>query len=274
MSDSRLRFSEKLALNVGPVPIRIALAVTFMWAGLGKILATFEPAEADLPRLSAMGVIGDQMTSPPSPNQGPNQEPNQNPAPTQDPSQPGQPGESGAGGLGQGDLGIVLVQGESEEPRVLRRVYAIALTIHKGAAPDQVDGEAPPPIVPSFAGSGRTPVYLAWAASITEIICAVLVFVGLFTRVGAVGLAGVMGVAMWLTTFGPAFQSDTAFLMFIPGHDVFDVGAWTTPLFQLALLGASLALAFTGPGALSAHHFLFVGGDGSRDADDYDDDDD
>jgi len=280
MSDSgnRLRFTERLALHAGPVPIRLVLALTFMWAGLGKILATFEPAEGDRQRFVEMGVLsepaaGQEGSGTPSRDGAGPDAGGEGSTPT--PSEGGQVGRSPDAVGHAPELRRVSTtwQPATAGPVELRRVYGIALTLSKGASPDEIDGSQPPAIVPSFVGSGRTPVYLAWAAAIAEVVCAALVFIGLFTRVGAVGLLGVMAVAMWLTTFGPAYQSGSGFLVFLPGNSAFDTQAWKTPLWQLALLCASLALALTGPGALSAHHFLFVGGEKHGHLDDEDDED-
>ena len=81
--------------------------------------------------------------------------------------------------------------------------------------------------------------------------------VGLLTRIAGLALAGTMLTAIWLTTSGPAWQAGTATLGSIPRHAAFDASAWSTPLWQLACLAMSLAVFFTGAGALSFDRMLF-----------------
>lgn len=100
---------------------------------------------------------------------------------------------------------------------------------------------------------------LAYAAAITEIVAGLFLLVGLFVRVSAFSLAGVMLGAIWLTEIGPAIQAGTARLGILPGYGLWDVGAWKTILWQLSLLCSALALVFTGPGALALDNALFPG---------------
>jgi uncharacterized membrane protein YphA (DoxX/SURF4 family) len=102
------------------------------------------------------------------------------------------------------------------------------------------------------------PVRFAWAVALTEVIGGALVAVGLLTRLGSLGLAGVMLGAMWLTGIGTAIQSGSAKLGFLPKLPNFDPG-WSDILFQFTLFCAAIALFFAGPGALSLDRLL-VGG--------------
>ena len=100
---------------------------------------------------------------------------------------------------------------------------------------------------------------LALAAALTELIGGILVLVGLLTRFSAFGLTNVMLVAMWLTGFGPAIQSGSTRLGFLPDYPWFGSDQWTLLLFQFSLCGAALALVFAGPGTLSMDRLLLGG---------------
>ncbi|MBK7403716.1 MAG: DoxX family protein [Phycisphaerales bacterium] len=102
------------------------------------------------------------------------------------------------------------------------------------------------------------PVRFAWAVSLTELIGGILVGVGLLTRIGAMGLAGVMLGALWLTTFGPALQTGDTMLGFLPKHDPFGP-EWMVPVLQVTLLCAALSLLFAGPGTMSLDRLLLGG---------------
>ncbi len=93
--------------------------------------------------------------------------------------------------------------------------------------------------------------------AITEFFGGILLAIGLLTRPAAFALAYTMGVAMWLTVIGPAVQSGNTVAGFLPAYDAFDVNAWRTPLWQFALLGASLALLFAGSGTLAFDRAIF-----------------
>ena len=75
-----------------------------------------------------------------------------------------------------------------------------------------------------------------------------------------------MGMAMWLTQIGPAIQSGNTWLGFLPMNDPWNVATYSVFLWQLALLAAGLALAFSGPGTLSLDRFIF-GRSGTADED-------
>jgi len=146
------------------------------------------------------------------------------------------------------------------KPVPVKMVYALALGIHSAANPaaPETGGTPPRAIWPKSIGGGSWPVYLAWAVVVTELGGGVFVFLGLFTRLWSLGLAGVMVGAMWLTQFGPAIQSGKTTLGFLPSHPAFGP-EWQTLLIQFSLLMAALALAFLGPGRASLDHVLLGG---------------
>ncbi|MEZ6235338.1 MAG: DoxX family membrane protein [Phycisphaerales bacterium] len=159
-------------------------------------------------------------------------------------------------------------------PVMLPRVYGIAVMLKQQAHPvADENGRVPMALVPSWAadttvpGLGMaTPVVLAWAAALVEIIGGGMLLVGFMSRLWALGLVGVMLTAIWLTTIGPAMQTGNAFLGFLPNHShIFAMTehgfAYIHEFWQFALLCMAAAVMFAGPGALSIDGILFGGRD-------------
>lgn len=82
----------------------------------------------------------------------------------------------------------------------------------------------------------KQPVMQAWMASITEIASGVLLVIGLFTPLGAAGLAGVMAVA-WVTA-----HRNNGFFIFKPGQ------GWE---YVMVVLLCAFVLGTVGPGQWS-----------------------
>jgi uncharacterized membrane protein YphA (DoxX/SURF4 family) len=138
----------------------------------------------------------------------------------------------------------------------------LALLIDAAAnpAPDEY-GTARAPLLPPASAQGKWPVYLAWTAAVVELIAGAAVLLGFFTRLASLPLAGTMAAAIWLTQVGPAIQSGSSVLGFLP-QGVFDLQpdddyAYAQLLWQFALLLMAVALFFSGPGALSIDRVLF-----------------
>ncbi len=110
------------------------------------------------------------------------------------------------------------------------------------------------------AGAPR-PVVLAWMAAITELVGGGLLVIGLLSRVWAMGLLIVMGVAFALTSLDPILASGP-----------FDLGRpeYIKAVAQLALGTLALGVVLTGAGAMSIDHAIFGGG--GRRSDPLDDD--
>lgn len=102
---------------------------------------------------------------------------------------------------------------------------------------------------------------LAWAAALIEFIGGWLMLLGLMTRIWALGLAGVMAGALWLTQLGPAMASGTAFLWVLPAWEMDDPARWTSAwqsmFFQFTLMCAALAVTLLGAGWPSLDALLF-----------------
>jgi uncharacterized membrane protein YphA (DoxX/SURF4 family) len=90
------------------------------------------------------------------------------------------------------------------------------------------------------------PGYFVYVSGVMEVFGAVLLVLGLFTRVTALLLAIEMGVAIWKV------------------HSVGGYLAVHDYEFPLAMLAGSFALATVGAGVLSLDHPLFEGGGSTR----------
>ena len=292
-------FADRVATTVPPIFLRLALAIVFLWAGLGKILATAEFSGDNAARLANMGVQPLTPANPPAtPNTGPDALPAPQPdAPLNDmpearipgaqsyavvrtaqseaPATPDAPAEAPVEPEAEPEpttqpLPIPATpQAYSADdfptPISFRRANGLALTVQKAAfPPPAADGSLPPPFWPEWAADGNWPVVLAWAAVVTELLAAVLVLFGFLTRLSALSLAGVMVSAAWLTQIGPALQSGNTALGFLPAYDAFDIGAWTPLLWQLTIFASAMALVFSGSGALALDR---LGGKRHRDDD-------
>lgn len=265
------------AINIAPIPLRLVLALTFIWAGLGKVVATFPVQGEQAALLANMGYAFPHTPTPPaspaSPTETPTTDPEriepvESPAATDEQAQP-EPSETATDSAPPPSIAHSAV--EFPDPVEIRRLYGLALLTYKAAhpAPD-AEGVAQPPIWPEWAARDRWPIVIAWAAAVTEIVAGVLVLVGLLTRFFSLAIAGVMATAIWLTEIGPAIQIGDTLLGFLPRHDLWDTNAWRPLLWQLALFGSAVALCFAGPGALA----LDRAGGGDDDVFDDDEDDD
>jgi uncharacterized membrane protein YphA (DoxX/SURF4 family) len=236
--------------------------LTFLWAGAGKLTQQMTPSPAQAARLAAWGVIAaPQSSEPPSaaPPTQPGLEPNVLPEVEPEPESLEQLPPGGTSGLATD--GVVTPAGWSaEQTTTVRRLYGLALLIDAAASPplERPNGMT---LVPDAAATGRLPVYLAWTAAAVEVAAGAAVLIGFFTRLAALPLALTMVTALWLTQIGPAVQSGSAVLGFLP-TGVFALQAdsdyaYGQLLWQLALLLMALALVCVGPGALSLDRIVF-----------------
>lgn len=304
-----MRKRDSAALAIAPLFLRAVLAATFLWAGLGKFMHTFEVQGEDAAILANYGVIpnphaptrdtpstgsdaADEPIPPAEESPAPGAEDGQTP---NDGPQALLEGSTGTMPLGNAQCPTVSLadhtqpsvaglrpaapvrrvswQTTEEQPRILAtaadfpdavevRGYAgLVLLLHSAIHPglDPEDSSPRMQLWPDFDPDTEYdpwPRYAALAAGLAELIGGILIGIGLLTRLSAFSLANVMLVAMWLTVIGPAIQSGDTLLGVLPKHDVFDIDAWTTPLWQLSLLGAALALLFAGPGTLSMDRLL------------------
>lgn len=260
-----MRFREKLALVVPPVLIRVVLGVTFLWAGLGKFsdMAVQGESAAILANMGVGVLVKAADQPPPIPEFDMPIEPL--PEPESIPETPERPIEGGGqSSLGQG--AIVLVQDEKRvygaddfpNPVMVKRLYGLALMIDKAADPPLTEASEPQMALwPSGIGHGRWPLLAAWSATLTEVSAGLFLLFGFLTRISSLAIGVVMGVAIWLTTIGPAIQAGGARFGFLPAFDAFDIDAWTTPMWQFALFFCAIALLLLGPGPVSVDRALF-----------------
>lgn len=246
-----------LAVSYAPVFLRLVLAITFLWAGLGKVFATFPVKGESAAILANMGVITPQHAAPVAPPTDPAQ-----PIPT--PGASAEPVHSNAPGATAGEFMLAqsapVTSGPAQysaddfpEPQQVRRVWGIALRLHFAANPPaKADGSPGSTTWPKAIGSGLWPKYMALAVLVAEIVCGLGVAAGFFTRVCGFALAGVMLGAMWLDQCSPAIQAGNTFLMILPNHDLWSVEGWRPILWQFGLCCSSMALALIGPGVFSA----------------------
>ncbi len=292
-----MSFRTSLALNVAPLCLRLALASTFIWAGMGKVaFRTTVSDPQDIAKLTEWGIVSPQSAAVPAP---PLTNPETTPAPTTQPKPaedttpkvtppaeiekdtPIEETEPPADDVPQDDPGTdegdpapkdttpangsalpVAYQADTQSVEV-KRVMGLALLIHHAANPGVDDqGNALNPLWPAALAKGTLPVVFAWVAGILELVCGAAILIGFFTRLAALPLAGTMLAAMWLTQIGPAIQHGTALYGFLP-PGMFEQNAggyvYATILWQFALLMASLAMLLIGPGALSIDRLIFGG---------------
>ena len=141
--------------------------------------------------------------------------------------------------------------GDFAEPVKVRRMMGLVLAMHDASEAHHW---------PKQLSSPRALMVLAWMAALTEFLGGWLILLGFLTRVWALGLAGTMIVAMWLTQIAPSIGVDHALLGFLPPLQIASieqVGSWQTWQFQTIILMSSLAVVLTGPGRLSLDAMLF-----------------
>jgi uncharacterized membrane protein YphA (DoxX/SURF4 family) len=260
-------FAERTALAVPPIFLRLALAITFLWAGFGKVLATFDVEGEAAARLANMGL---QLAT------GTGAAPAPEPSDLETPEGDAQTTLPAPLGPGMTEPAFVLAQGTTPlytaadfpVPQPVRRLYGLSLLIESSAFPEPgEDGTTPDSIWPAWGAEGPWPIVLAWAAALAEVLAGLFLLFGFMTRFSGLTVAGVMVVAMWLTEIGPALQAGDTKLGFLPNREVFDTAAWRSLLWQFALFCSGMAVVFSGAGALALDRM------GRRKRRDEDDDD-
>lgn len=246
--------SSLLGASWATLPLRLAIGLTFVWAGAGKWLGEVEMPASSRPALVECGAIADKAPGLESAAANPlNSQDGATvigPSPASPPSAP-----------------------VSEEPVTVRRLWGLALKIHAAGQPPKRPSEAfsitpglnqpidpsptPGPFWPGWLSSPRMAGVQAWSVMIVEIVAGFLVLVGLLTRPAALVLCGTMLGALWLDQLGPAIGSGQTRWGFLPSYPAFDPKAWMPILWQLALSCSCLALALLPRGPLSADRLFF-----------------
>lgn len=281
----RMSTRHRMALGVAPLLLRAALAVIFIWAGLGKVRAFDEVKGEDAAILANMGLLSKNSpkvtpgtpAAPLPPADGSHGTPGSAPSKDSNVGAPSfgggellrvsQPGGSAPSGATPGTVPTGQFTAEDfPDPVKVPRADLLALSLHQAAFPKAKEGEpAPKPLWPPALATGRLPVIFAYLVVAAELGGGILVAIGLCTRLAAASIAGVMVGAMWLTQFGPGWQAGTLRWGFLPDYPTYGM-EWMMLLWQFTLCFAALALFFTGPGYMALDHALF----GRRRNDDHD----
>ncbi|MFG0326919.1 MAG: DoxX family protein [Phycisphaerales bacterium JB037] len=281
-----MTFRQSLACNMTPLLLRVVLAVTFLWAGLGKLVehdvtVTQDNAQVlvNLGSITAAEAREKGFTVTDSPAESPNTD---EPA-ADNPDQPEAPAEgeddffrpSGMAPdatndyAGAASITLVAQDDADAGPWKLRRVEGLAMFIYAATMPvEEWNGKR---LLPAELGKKGLPRYMAWAVMLTELAAGGFILIGFLTRIWGLALAVVMGTALYMTAIGPAILSGNNHLGFLPDYEVFDSNAWSKPLWQFALMMIGFAIMFAGAGAASIDRMLFgsiAGGDGDGDDDD------
>ena len=214
-----------------PTLLRLAVGITFVWAGLGKWFGVVALPASSSAVLQEMGAAS--FPIPLEADAGADRQP---------------PQTRGADAAGA-------------ELRV-RRVWGLAIRIHESANPKAAampgSGSAAVPMAlwPSVLGSPTWCAWQAWAVMVVEAVLGALLLMGAFTRVCALMLAGVMLGAMWLDQIGPSMQVGNTVLGILPRYPAFDPKPWMPILWQLGLLCSCLSLAMLGSGRVAIDRVL------------------
>ncbi len=278
--------------SIAPLFLRLVLAVTFLWAGFGKVLEKMPVSGARAAALANMGVgdvikaAGTNASAPAEPAAPkappPATKPDQSKPDQTKPDQPKEVSEDVTKSIATSPTaptGSAANQPASQAanpgrtytaadfPSEIRiaRVYGIALLIDRAAHPPGKESQPQPmSLWPAALATGSLPIYFAWASMVTEVVSGLFVLVGLLTRISALSLAGTMIAAMWLTELGPAIQSGDTFMGLLPAYGAYAMDEagkfkFMSLLWQFALFGCGMALMFAGPGYLSFDRALFPG---------------
>jgi uncharacterized membrane protein YphA (DoxX/SURF4 family) len=289
-----MSFRDRLAVTIPPLLIRLCLALTFIWAGLGKLnKVQYDPETAAALANMDISVFVDQAVTPaqvtpgdteqeptmPDEMEAPPEEsptdipPAEEPPAEENTEQPPVDDPDGLARLADPGYRLVLVQNAQPDEDA---------GTQPEEAPDADPNGGPPPqyTAANFPGGvealqlygavasrlGGTPLesyagLLAWLAALTELIGGLLLIPGILSRIWGLGLATAMGFALWLTTIEPSLGSTDAFLGFWPHlRPQYGSDAWwqlITGFWQLALCTMALAIFFGGPGRLSVDSLFF-----------------
>lgn len=245
---------ERVALTVPPLILRVLLAATFLWLGLGGIFREFPVQGEQAAALANAGVIappGGGTQAPPE-GAGLSLTPL---AQTEAPPQPEPPPPPAAAPRPK----VVYFADQFPTPINVRRVHWLTLKLIAGANPGTDEaGNARLRLWPAGMAQGPAPAAIAWAATLAAIFGGIFVLIGLTTRFWALAMVVLAAGAIWLTVVGPAAQASGGTSP-LPPHDPFDVAAWIPLAWQVSVLMAGLALLFGGPGAVSVDRPIFRG---------------
>lgn len=271
-----MRFRDSLALHTCPLLLRVALGVTFLWAGLPK----FEVVEFTGENAAALIELG--IGRQVSPGGTGNSAPAQAAPPTATPTQPGaETAEAEDAGSGDGEA-TPIQEGEGDRPVSDSQDHEAPSREGEQAGRDQEEtagkttavSETADQVVKARLGESIAiglhkaghpyPWLFAWTAMLTEAVGGALLIVGLFSRVWGLGLAIAMAYAFVLTSL-PAIrqQMDPAatnqIFAFVSGFKALEFEAQMAAFYQFILFVVSWCIFIGGPGAASLDRLIFRG---------------
>lgn len=267
---------ESMAVGWAPVFLRLMLGVTFVWAGLAKVVGEAEFTGEGAATLANYGVISGPSVATMDPvvflpadlqdeqdeRRPDNREPDGSPPPALDDDDLQDDAPVAPPLAPSGPDRVYTAADFGDSVVKTRGLHNITVLLHNAMKPG-VNSDTAESTMPLWFDVDATrdydpwPVYFAWAVAGTELIGGGFLLLGLLTRLSALGIAGTMVGAIWLTTIGPAIQTGQTQLGFLPDHAGFDIKAWQGPMWQFSLLMSSLALFCTGSGGAAIDRLLF-----------------
>ncbi|MDZ4830521.1 MAG: DoxX family protein [Phycisphaerae bacterium] len=231
-----MSFSQSAASNIVPLLARLVLAAVFIPAGYHKVMDDADFSGGEAKRLRELNVVASAAEPPIQfaslvqnvPTAVPTAAPPTAPAaaPTSTPSKPTTdesptPAASGTPVAPGG------------EPLKARQLHRVTLMVDKMG--------------------WQYPVVLGWVAALTELVGGVLILVGLFSRIWALGLAITMAIAFQLTSIA-SYTSTSGYFHEMPISD------YTRFAAQAALFALAFGVVLTGAGGFSLDRVMFRGG--------------
>jgi len=226
-----MKFSQYAGIAIIPTLSRLVLALAFITVGFNKLTtdATFTAEQAEA--LQEVGVTARSTTAAGLrsivPTRNPQGEETGQPPAGEAAAGPPQPGPAG-----EGDQ---IVNRLAEGQYTARKLYTVALSCQE-------------------AGWGKYSFYLAWAAALAEFAGGILILVGFLSRIWGLGLAIVMGTAIYLTTWSAYFITTGPFAAAQGGDGSL---LFNQTFTQLGLGLLALGIFLTGPGPLSLDRLVF-----------------
>jgi len=240
-------FKDQMAVMAAPIFLRLAIALTFLWAGLGKVTQSFEVSGADAAYLANMGAIDLTQLAGTKPAA----------IAPRDPTAVLSSALPAAAQVTLAQSGPPIAArtftaADFASPVKATAAYRLSLLLRDAAEPGvDAKGNAKMRLWPAALTRGQWTRWLAFTVAWTETIGGALVFVGLFTRLWGFMLAGTMMGAIWLTLIGPTIHSGNTRFGFLPADlATFDMG-WMKWFWVFGLLMSCLALMCAGAGAWS-----------------------
>lgn len=250
-----MSFSHACATNIVPLMARIVLGAAFIYAGYGKIFNDQTWTGEDAALLRQLGVEGSAPASVDSSSEesdqasdwtngmelrlagfnrlAVDQDQEQGDASDETEQEEGEPAQDPPIDESGDDPEIEqapppIAGNQAARPVQARKLYGIALLLNRSGIEQY---EKP----------------LAWGAALTELVGGALILIGLFSRIWGIGLAIVLAVAFYTTTWTDFSADPYGFLDTRFNHFFAQVG-----LFVLAF-----GVFLTGAGAISADRVLF-----------------